>query len=231
MNGGKIAFDQAGNPNARVVNNGNITISGAGLASLVAPSVANAGVINAKLGHVVLAGAKTATLDLYGDKLVTVNVTGAVTQAPDGGEALVTNTGVIRADGGTVRLTARAVDGVVTNLVTAGGKIQSRTVGGRPGDIAIDGVGGSITITGDLEATGKAAAATGGRIGLLASNAVIVKSGAVVNASGAAGGGTVAIGTTLKRASRRPVGNRRPHGEVGDDRARRAHRGERDRPR
>lgn len=127
MNGGKIAFDQPGNPNARVINNGNITISGAGLASLVAPSVANAGVINAQLGHVVLAGARTATLDLYGDKLVTVNVTGAVTQAPGGGEALVTNTGVIRADGGTVQLTARAVDGVVTNLVTAGGKVQART--------------------------------------------------------------------------------------------------------
>ncbi len=69
MAGGKIAFDRPGNPNARIVNNGNITISGAGLAALVAPGVANAGVIDAQLGHVVLAGAKTATLDLYGDKL------------------------------------------------------------------------------------------------------------------------------------------------------------------
>src|ERR1700722_9993074 len=152
---GKVVFDRPGNPNARIINNGNITITGAGLASLVAPSVANAGTISAQLGHVVLAGAKTATLDLYGDKLVTVNVTSAVTQAPDGGEALVTNTGVIRADGGTVRLTARAVDGLVTNLVTAGGRIQARTVGSHAGDIAIDGVGGSITITGGLDATGR----------------------------------------------------------------------------
>lgn len=199
MRGGNIVLDQAGNPNARIINNGNITISGAGLASLVAPSVANAGVITARLGNVVLAGAKTATLDLYGDKLVTVNVTGAVAQAPDGGQALVTNTGVIRADGGTVRLTARAVDGVVTNLVTAGGKIQARTIGNHQGDIAIDGVGGSITVTGDLDATGKAPGTTGGRIGLLASNAVVVTSGAVVNASGNAGGGTIAVGTTLLR--------------------------------
>lgn len=205
MSGGKIAFDHAGNPNARIINNGNITISGAGLASLVAPGVANAGVIDARLGHVVLAGANTATLDLYGDKLVTVNVTGAVAREPDGGEALVTNTGVIRADGGTVRLTARAVDGVVTNLVTAGGKIEARTVAGHRGDIAIDGVGGSITITGDLDATGKTAGTTGGQIGLLATQSVIVKSGAVVNASGAAGGGTVAVGTTLKRAKGGPA--------------------------
>ena len=205
MNGGRIALDQPGKPNAHIINNGNITISGAGLASLVAPSVANAGVIDAKLGHVVLAGAPTSTLDLYGDKLVTVNVTGAVAKAPDGGEALVTNSGVIRADGGTVRLTARAVDGVVTNLVTAGGKIQARSVAGRHGDIAIDGVGGSITITGDLDASGQTAGTSGGRIGLLASDAVIVKSAAVVNASGAAGGGTVAVGTTLQRAKGGPA--------------------------
>ena len=72
-------------------------VVGAGLAGLVAPAVANAGVIDAKLGHVVLAGAKTATLDLYGDKLVSLNVTGAVTKAPDGVDALVTNTGVVLA--------------------------------------------------------------------------------------------------------------------------------------
>ncbi len=200
MRGGNIVFNQPGHPDARIINNGNITISGAGLASLVAPGVANAGVINATLGHVVLAGAKTATLDLYGDKLVSVNVTGAVTQAPDGNEALVTNTGVIKADGGTVRLTARAVDGVVTNLVTAGGTIQSRTRAGNRGQISIDGVGGSITITGDLDASGRAAGTAGGRIGLLASDAVNVTSGAVVDASGAARGGTIAIGTTLRRA-------------------------------
>ncbi len=205
MNGGKIAFNQAGNPNAQIINNGNITISGAGLAGLVAPNVANSGVINAKLGHVVLAGGTAATLDLYGDKLVSLNVTGAVTQAPGGGDALVTNTGVIRADGGTVQLTARAVDGLVTNLVSAGGKIQANTVGANQGRITIDGVGGSITITGDVQAEGKAPGTAGGKIGLLASDAVIVKSGAMVNASGAAGGGTIAVGTTLKRAAGGPT--------------------------
>src|SRR5580658_1295230 len=45
MAGGNVAFNHAGNPNARIVNDGNITIKGAGLAALVAPSVANAGTI------------------------------------------------------------------------------------------------------------------------------------------------------------------------------------------
>ena len=128
MAGGAILFDKPGFANARIVNQGNITIKDAGLAALVGPGVANSGTISARLGQVVLAGAKTTTLDLYGDKMVSLNVTGAVTTAPNGNVALVTNSGVIQADGGTVRLTARAVDGLVTNLVTSGGRIQANTV-------------------------------------------------------------------------------------------------------
>ena len=81
---GKMVFDQPGNPNARVENQGTITVREAGLAALVAPQVANSGVINARLGHVVLAGAKTATLDLYGDGLLSLDVSNQVTQAPVG---------------------------------------------------------------------------------------------------------------------------------------------------
>ena len=108
-----------------------------GLAGLVAPRVQNDGVISAKLGHVVLGGAQTATLDLYGDGLLAIDVTKQVTQAPvdkDGKvvTALVTNTGTVRADGGTVLLTASAVDGVVQTLVTAGGNISAPSVGGGP---------------------------------------------------------------------------------------------------
>ena len=101
---GRMVFDRAADPDARVVNQGTITMKSAGLAALVAPQVANSGVINARLGHVVLAGAERATLDLYGDGLMSIDVTGQVVRAPDGGAALVTNTGVISADGGTVQL-------------------------------------------------------------------------------------------------------------------------------
>src|SRR6185312_13620361 len=198
---GVMKFDQPAHPNARVENQGTITIREAGLAALVAPQVANSGVITAKLGHVVLAGAKAATLDMYGDGLLSVNVTKAVTQAPDGTTALVTNTGTIRADGGTVQLTAKAVDGIVQNLVSAGGTISARTTGGKTGVIAINGVGGSIVIAGQLDASGTAPGSAGGKIQLLATDAVTVKSGATINASGAAGGGLVAVGTTLKRAA------------------------------
>jgi filamentous hemagglutinin family protein len=202
---GKMIFDQPAKPNARVENQGTITVRQAGLAALVAPQVVNSGVITAKLGHVVLAGARTATLDLYGDGLLSLDVSNQVAQAPVGpdGEkvtALVTNSGVIVADGGTVQLTARAADGVVQNLVEAGGKIRAATMGEQTGTIALNGVGGAIVVAGQLAATGNAAGTRGGAIEVVSNGNVGITSSARINASGKAGGGVVAIGTTLDRA-------------------------------
>ena len=81
---GVMKFDQPGDPNARIDNQGSITVDQGGAAALVAPRVANSGTITARLGHVVLAGAKTATLDLYGDGLLSLDVSDQVTQAPVG---------------------------------------------------------------------------------------------------------------------------------------------------
>ncbi|HUB12425.1 MAG TPA: filamentous hemagglutinin N-terminal domain-containing protein, partial [Acetobacteraceae bacterium] len=201
---GRMVFDQPANPGAAVINEGHITVRDAGLAALVAPQVANTGVINARLGHVVLAGAQTATLDLYGDGLMAIDVTGQVVQAPGGGTALVTNTGLIRANGGTVQLTARAADGVVQNLVDAGGKVQANTIGGHTGTIVMNGVGGDITVAGQLSATGNAPGTAGGNIVINPSGTVAVAAGARIDASGQTDGGTIALGTTLARAAGGP---------------------------
>ena len=107
---GKLVFDQAGKPTAVVSNAGTITVGQAGLAAFLGPRVANSGTISAKLGTVVLAGGTAFVLDMYGDGLVSVNVTGRVVQAPDGSTALVTNDGVIKANGGQVILTAAAAE-------------------------------------------------------------------------------------------------------------------------
>ena len=206
---GKLVFDQAANPNAAIVNQGTLTVRDAGLAALVAPQVANSGVITATLGHVVLAGAKTATLDLYGDGMLALDVSNEVTQVPTGPDgkpvtALVTNTGVIRADGGTVQLTAREADGLVQNLVQAGGKIVADSVGSQTGTVVLGGLGGSIVLSGVVAADGTAPGSTGGQVQADASQGVTLTSAARVSASGAAGGGTVAIGTTLARAKGGP---------------------------
>ena len=113
----------------------------------------------------------------------------------------MTNTGVIVADGGTVQLTARAADGIVQNLVQSGGTIQAATTGGHTGTVALNGVGGSIVIEGQLSAPGDTAGSTGGAIVANATGNVTLTPAAKLNASGKAGGGVVALGTTLARAA------------------------------
>ncbi len=122
---GRMAFDGAPRPGARVENRGRITVADQGLAALVAPGVANSGTIRARFGRVALAGAEAFTLDLAGDGLLSLDVTRQVATAPYGAAALVTNSGVIEAEGGQVTLTARAASGLLETLVEAGGRIAA----------------------------------------------------------------------------------------------------------
>src|SRR5690606_1831096 len=134
----RMAFDGASaRPGARVENRGRVTVRERGLAALVAPEVRNSGVIQARLGRVALAGgAEAFTLDLAGDGLVAIDVTRAVRQAPAGATALVTNSGVIAAEGGSVLLSAHAASGLVETLVESGGRGTTgaalATAGDRP---------------------------------------------------------------------------------------------------
>jgi hypothetical protein len=94
----------------------------------------------------------------------------------------------------------RAADGVVQNLVNAGGRIRAATVGNSAGTEALGGVGGSIVVEGQLSAPGRAPGTVGGDIEIATIGNVTVASSARINASGKAGGGVVAVGTTLARA-------------------------------
>ena len=137
---GHLVFSGAPNPGAKIVNNGTLTAREAGLVGLVAPQVANNGVITAQLGQVVLAGASAFTLDLYGDRLISLDVTQAVRAVDVGGKtvpALVTNRGLILADGGKITLTAQDADALVTQLINAGGTIRANTVGSQSGTVTI----------------------------------------------------------------------------------------------
>jgi filamentous hemagglutinin family protein len=119
MAGGKLIFDQPGNPTASIVNDGFITVRDAGLVGFVAPNVINNGIITAKLGKVHLASGDSATVDFYGDGLINLAVSEAVTSQ------LVSNTGIIRADGGTylngsyADIAAAYTDGQVDYLYAA----------------------------------------------------------------------------------------------------------------
>jgi hypothetical protein len=197
---GKLNFKIPGKPNAVVANEGQITAAQGGLAALVAPGVENAGVITARLGTVALAAGNTAVMDFYGDGLVQIAVSEPTQAVPVDGagkpvKALVSQTGQIYADGGTVVLTAEAAAGVLTDAVNMEGVIQARTIANKQGQIALlaGGETGKVEVSGTLEASGKEAGQTGGTVHVLGGT-VAVKQTAKLDVSGDAGGGTVLIG-------------------------------------
>lgn len=206
---GRMMFDRPGEPGARVENNGHITVREAGLAALVAPRVVNNGVIEARLGRVALAGAEAHTVDLHGDGLFEIEITRPVTVAPAGGGPLVENTGTILADGGRVRITAAAADGIVQDLVRAGGRIgaDADAATGRTGEVVIAGTGGALRIQGEVTARGTAPGARGGVVEVLG-NRVLAEPGAVIDVSGRAGGGEIAFGITRQGAPERRLAER-----------------------
>ncbi|MDP3418225.1 filamentous hemagglutinin N-terminal domain-containing protein [Falsiroseomonas sp.] len=193
--GPRLTFDRPGQPGARIENQGSISVREAGLAALVAPQVANRGTISARMGRVMLGGADTHTIDLHGDGLLSLELTSPVRQAPANGDALVSNTGLIDAPGGTVLLTAQAADGIVQDLVRAGGRIAADGTGGAAaGRVLVRGTGGSVRIEGEVTANAPEPGGTGGSVSAQADR-VAVTGTARIEASGRAGGGRVALGT------------------------------------
>src|SRR5712691_1216838 len=202
---GSLHFDiPSTDPHARIVNNGNITVAQKGLAALVGPGVANNGVISAKLGKVVLAGAETYTLDFYGDGLIKFDVGSAVIGVPLGRNgkpvtSLVSNAGLIDAPGGTVLLTADAASGLLSNVIDMPGRIDARAVTAKsgatvPGTVTIDaGPGNNARVGGTINVAGLRPGQTGGKA-VVTGGSVNLTSSARIDARGDVGGGTVDIG-------------------------------------
>jgi len=103
---GRYNFNIPGRPDASIVNQGRITATSGGFAALVAPGVRNTGTITATLGTVALVSGNGFTLDLYGDKLITLavgdQIASKVIDVSTGKplKSLVSNEGRIRANAG-----------------------------------------------------------------------------------------------------------------------------------
>ncbi|HVX56102.1 MAG TPA: filamentous hemagglutinin N-terminal domain-containing protein [Candidatus Saccharimonadales bacterium] len=137
---GKDLFDAPGSAAASISNAGHIKIADGGLAALVGSNVSNSGVITANLDKVQLGSGNTFALDLYGDGLINLQASPAITSQ------LIDNSGTIAADGGKVLLTTAAAENALSSLVNLDGIINA-------GDITIDGV--AVSHVGQMDATGK----------------------------------------------------------------------------
>lgn len=184
---GKYLFNIPGKPDASVINEGQIRIADTGIAAFVAPSVANRGVIAAKLGKVVLASANGFTLDFYGDDLISFVVSDEVAKTAfdiNGNQltSFVENSGKIEAQGGYVLLTAKAAETAIHGVINHSGVIEAQTVAQRNGEIILHAGKGSLEVTGTLDASapnggdGGFIETSGGSVAIQASTKITTKS-------------------------------------------------------
>jgi len=196
-----------------VVNRGLLQASTGGSVTLVGGAVSNEGLIVAELGQVTLAAGSGASLDFDGDGLLFFEVNGDVLGNTGGLDSAVSNSGEIEAQGGQVLLTARAAKDVFSNVVNNEGIIRAQRIDNSGGVIRLIGSGGNTISNGVIDASAGDSLSTGGDIQILGDR-VGLFGDAVVDASGATGGGTVKIGggfqgkdSTVKNASRTFVGS------------------------
>ena len=162
----------------KVSNAGAITTPAGGQIFLIAPAVENSGVISAPNGDVVLAAGRSVQLFDSKDPNVQVVVSAPADQA--------LNLGQIVAQGGRV--------GVYGALVSQRGGISANSaVRGANGQISLKASGTTLLEAGSSTTATGSNLNTGGDIQLLGAR-VGLTGNAVVDASGAAGGGTVLVG-------------------------------------
>ena len=169
-------------------NAGSITTGSGGFVGLLGGTVSNSGSISAPLGRIGLGSGEQATLDLNGDGFLQVAIP---TASGTSGQPLIDVSGKAAAAGGRVEIKAATAAQAVRNAVNISGKSQPLRPGATGGAIVLDGgAGGQVNVSGKIKATSKKGKGGSVQIGGLA----IGLRGAIVDASGAIGGGTVTIG-------------------------------------
>lgn len=184
---GRYRFD-AGRGAAGVANQGSLRAAERGTIALLGATVANDGTVSARLGTVALAAGDRISLDFGGDGLTTLQVDrGALA-------ALVANRGMLVADGGQAVMSARAAQALAGTVLNQQGVVRAQSLVERNGRILLDGGEHGVTLaSGTVDASGAAPGLRGGAVQLLG-HQVGLTGHALVDARGAAGGGTVQVG-------------------------------------
>ncbi|MFM1911510.1 MAG: hypothetical protein RJB18_901, partial [Pseudomonadota bacterium] len=165
---GKTTYDRNG-ATGSVINEGNIKTGLAGYVALLAPEVRNSGVIVAQMGTVVMAAGERITLNFDPSRHLA-----SITATPSAIDALIENKNAVKAPGGLIILSARAVNSLVGGVIK-----QSGTLSASTDDTVVVRKGGRI---------------------MLSASAVTLSSGSRTVARGQDGGGAVEI-TASKTAT------------------------------
>lgn len=179
---GRYVFTEGGD--GEVVNAGSIHAGDNGFVVLAGDHVRNAGLIQARLGEVVLASGSAMTLDLSGDGLVGFSVDAATVSELAG----VENLGRITADGGSVLMSAAVARGLLGTVVNNEGLVRAQSIEeGADGSILLSASGGNISQSGTLDASA-AGSGNAGSIHLLTDGDIELAAGSRTVARGGTNG-------------------------------------------
>ena len=170
---------------AKVINAGTIRAEG-GLVVLHAAEVENSGTITNPEGTTALAAARNLSLSADTAGKINFTVDGALAKA----KAL--NSGVLKADGGYLVMTARSAGDVMSTVVNNTGTMEAKTLRqNEKGEILLDGGdNGIVELNGTLDASGMEAGQSAGSIKAIGAE-THVKDGATLHATGAVDGGLI----------------------------------------
>ena len=170
---------------AKVINAGTIRAEG-GLVVLHAAEVENSGTITNPAGTTALAAARNLSLSADTAGKINFNVDGALAKA----KAL--NSGMLKADGGYLVMTARSAGDVMSTVVNNTGTMEAKTLRqNEKGEIFLDGGdNGIVELSGTIDASGMEAGQSAGSIKAIGAE-THVKDGANLLAKGNVDGGLI----------------------------------------
>ncbi|MDB5816435.1 MAG: filamentous hemagglutinin [Rhizobacter sp.] len=185
---GKIRMTADEKTSGFVRNEGTINAATGGFVVLAGPDVSNAGSISALQGTIAMAAANAVNVDPTGSGLLTISTPVAALNAS------LANSGSLTADGGMVALQAAAADAAARTVMQIGGVVRARSIEQRDGAIVLSGgASGVVSVSASMDASGAGASDKGGSITVLGDKVALVGS-AKLDASGDAGGGSIAVG-------------------------------------
>ena len=144
---GSYVFSKVPGKSGYIINKGSIAALDGGYVAMLTEAMRNEGVIQAKLGTVVLAAGEKMTVELDSAGSISVaieeGVSGTVTDA-DGNifEDAILNAGEITADGGTVILTANVLNDIFQKAVNNEGLIKANSLVEKNGEVYLMAGGG-----------------------------------------------------------------------------------------
>ena len=170
---GKYNFSPAATGEGGVIiNRGLLQAATGGSINLIGGAVSNEGMILAEAGQVNLGAGRRAAIDFDGDGLLRFSVDEEILANAHNLDAAVSNSGEIKAEGGSVLLTAKAAQDVFSQVVNNSGVISAGRIQKQDGEIKLiaGGAGSSVLNTGTLDTS--SGHSNGGRIGIEAGGSI-----------------------------------------------------------